>query len=231
MKFLAVIIMLAALYLLYRIAFPKHVETKKDRDVQHEKPNTVPDVMGKSRFVLHDGSQSVQTPATILETENVTEKADIFAAKTEERKSAVIPTDELDEVFDENVNPEIMSIPLDEHGDGDEDEIDFGIEEAEEQNRASGQERAFAEGFDYDELQTVAKAVNEQPETVSEKTVRTIVALEHTDMFDLLANGDEGKMNWIKTIIDRHVQSTMPETENEEINTDYGDFELSDFLS
>jgi hypothetical protein len=219
--------MLAALYLLYRIALPRQTETKKGEDVSVKQEIDMANVIGKSRFVMQYQSQYRQTSAAISETENATEKQDIFASETEERQSAVIPTDELDEVFDENVNPEILSIPLDFHT----EEIDFEIEEAEELNQALGQETAFAEGFDYDELQTVAQAVKSQPETVNEQTGRTIIELEHTNMLDLLANGDESKTSWIKTIIDRCVQSAMPATESNEMNTDYGDFEISDFLS
>ena len=219
--------MFIALYLLYRIAFPKHTDTKKDDNIPEKQINPACNVMGESRFVLHDSSHSTQTSATIRETEEVIEKANIFASETEKQRSAVISADELDRVFDDN--PEIMSIPLD--GNSDENEVDFDIEEIEELNRATGQKADFAEGFDYDELQTVAKAVKEQSETVSEQAGRTIVALEHTDIFELLADNDEGTINWIKKIIDRHVQTTMPEMEDKEINTDYGDFEIADFLS
>jgi hypothetical protein len=216
-----------ALYLLYRIAYPKQANAKKSDDKIVEQATKIThNVMGKSRFVLPDRSQYQQSSATISKTENVAEKEDIFAAESEDKPLAIIPPEELDEVFDENVNPEIMSIPLAVYT----DEIDFE-EEAEELNRTTGQETVFAEGFDYDELQTVAKAVKEQPEEVSEKTAEMVVSLKHTDIFEQIVNGDEGKMIWIKTIIDRHVQSTMPEMEDKEINTDYGDFEVSDFLS
>jgi Ca2+/Na+ antiporter len=57
MKLLAIIIMLIALYLLYRIAYPKQASTKKDNEIPTEKPKSLPDVMGKSRFVLPDRSK------------------------------------------------------------------------------------------------------------------------------------------------------------------------------
>jgi hypothetical protein len=89
-----------------------------------------------------------------------------------------IPAEQLDEVFDDNSNPEIMSVPLENDN---EDEIDFEAEEAEELGRVLGHEPIMAEGMDYDDLQMVVKVVKEQPNEVSEETYRTITALENTD--------------------------------------------------
>ena len=50
MKILAIIIMLAALYLLWRIVYPKQASTKKDNETPPEVPKNVPDVMGKPRL-------------------------------------------------------------------------------------------------------------------------------------------------------------------------------------
>ncbi|MDR1339232.1 MAG: hypothetical protein LBK58_04170 [Prevotellaceae bacterium] len=55
MKVLAVLIMLAALFLLYRIAYPGG--KAKDSDPPPEKPEPAADVMGKSRYVLPDRSK------------------------------------------------------------------------------------------------------------------------------------------------------------------------------
>jgi hypothetical protein len=227
MKLIAIIIMLIALYLLYRIAYPKQASTKKDNETPVEKPKSLPDVMGKSRFVLPDRSKPLQTPATSQETEKEVEKEPIFAAKTEENRSMAIPAEQFDEVFDDNSNPEIMSVSLE---DGNEDKIDFEAEEAEELGKALGHEPILAEGMDYDDLQTVVKVVKEQPDEVNEETVRTITALENTDMFEMLASGNEAKMNWIKAIVARNVQNRMPETENIISDIDYGNFDVADIL-
>jgi hypothetical protein len=86
--------------------------------------------------------------------------------------------------------------------------------------------------MDYDDLQTVVKVVREQPDEVSEETGKALAALENTDMFEMLVSGDEGKLSWIKSVIDRNVQNRMPETETEISDaTDYGDFDVADFLS
>ena len=231
MKLLVIVIMLVALFLLYRIAYPKQANTKKDNEIPKEKPKSLPDVMGKSRFVLPDRSKPLQTPATLQETEKVEEKSDIFAPETEEKRSAVIPAELLNEVFGDEPNPEVMSLPLDdENEDDDENEIDFEAEEAEELRQTLGQEAVYADGIDYDDLQNVVKVVKEQPDEVSEETGRTLAALENTDMFEMLASGDEGIMNWIKSVVERNIRYTMPETESETSDdTDYGDF-VADFL-
>ncbi|MDR0873124.1 MAG: DUF4122 domain-containing protein [Prevotellaceae bacterium] len=221
--------MLYALFLLYRIAYPsKQADTKKGGDTAaSEKPKPADEVIGKSRFVLPDRSQSLQTPVNLAETETTSEKAFTFAAETEEKTSVVIPENELDEVFANEPNPEIMSIPLENETD---DEIDFADEEAEEMGRTLGHEAIMAEGVDYDKLQTAVNVIMEQPNEISEETGETLMKLENADMFELLVSGDEGKMNWIKAVIERHIQSTTPETENREINTDYGDIDVADYL-
>jgi hypothetical protein len=239
MKLFAITIMLAALYLLYRIAYPKQSGTAKgggNIPRKEEKPSR--SVMGKSRFVLPDRSKPLQTPAIHTDIEKSEEKSYIFAAENGEKRSAKIPAGELDEVFREDGNPEIMSIPLDysdiEIDDDDDDsDIDFEAEaEAEELNRTDGHEAAYADGYDFDDLQTVAQAVREQPETVDEQTGKTLVALENTELLVLLAGDDDGKASWVRAIIDRQIQLTMPQMEAEtSITTDYGDFEAADYFS
>jgi hypothetical protein len=240
MKLLAIIIMLAALYLLYRIACPKQPDTAKGGgDIPRKEEKPARSVIGKSRFVLPARSQPLQTTATEMDIEKSEEKPAIFAAETEEKRSAEIPAEELDEAFGKDGNPGIMSIPLDypdiEIDDDEDGDINFEAEEAEEAEepgKVAGHEAIYADGYDFDDLQTVAQAVREQPETVSEQTGKTLVALEHTELLALLAGDDNSKVNWIKMVIDRHVQSTTPETETEvSTNTDYGDFEIADFLS
>jgi len=232
LKLFALIIMLVALFLMYRIAYPKQTGIKKDDAVPKEKPKSSPNVMGKSRFVLPDRSKPLQTPATVLETGKEAEKESTFAAETEEKRSVAIPAEQLDEVFGDEPNIEVMSLPLEtENGNEDDNEVDFEAEEAEEIRQALGHEAILADGIDYDNLQTVVKVVKEQPDEVSKVTGRTLMALENTDMFEMLVSGDEGKGNWIKSIVERCVQNKIEKTENPISDIDCGDFDVSDFLS
>jgi hypothetical protein len=222
--------MLAALFLLYRIACPKQADTKKGNDtVPPEKPEPDAGATGKSRFVLPSRSQPLPSAATSRKSEKGEEKAITFAAGNGEKPSGIIPENELDEVFAGEPNPEILSIPLERETD---DETDSEDEEAEELNGTLGQGAIEADGVGFDELQTAVQAVTEQPDEVSEETGKTIVALENTDMFEALVSGDEGKTDWIKAVVERHIQNTMPETENEISGTDdsYGDFDVAGFL-
>jgi len=218
--------MLVALYLLYRIAYPKQ-SAQKSEDVSEKEVKNARSVMGKSRFVLPDRSQPLQTPATSLKTDSEEDKPPTFASESEEKRLAAVPPDRLDEAFTDEPDPDELDIPPDEE---DEDEIDFAAEETEELKRVQGHEVKLAAGLDFDDLQQAAKVVKEQPETVSNETGKTLAALENTDMFELLVSGDEGKRSWIKAIIDRSIQNRMPETEDNTSATDYGNFEVADFI-
>ena len=227
MKLLVLLIMLAALFLLYRIAYPKQAGMQKGDAAPNEKPKSRFDVMGKSRFVLPDRSQPLQTPAASLESDSKEDNPSTFASETEEKRSVAVPPDRMDEVFENEPNPDDLDIPPDE----DEDTIDYAAEEeAEELNRVQG-EVMFADGLEFDDLQQVKKVVKEQPESVNEETGRTLAALENTDMFELLVSGNEGKRDWIKAVIDRNLQDSMPETESETSGKDYSDFDIANFVS
>ena len=221
MKMIALIIMLNALYLLYRIAYPKRA-TPSGGDVSNKENKPARSVMGKSSFVLPDRSKPLQTPAIQPDVEPEVKKEITFAP---EKRPAVIPPDELDKVFEDEPNPEDLDIPPDD------DEDDFDIE-AEEESERLGHEEMLADGFDFDDLTHVAAIIKKQPETVNRETGAKMAALEHTDMFETLASGNEGKMNWIKSIIERHVQNSLPETETETkiSETDNGNFDIADFL-
>ena len=226
MEIFASIVMLIALYLLYRIAYPQQARRKTGDDVPEKRPETARSVMGKSRFVLPDRSKPLQTPATFPESENSEEKASIFASESEESGSAAVSPDGSSKAFTSAPDPKDLDIAPDE-----EEEVDFEAEEAAEAwNRIPGNEKMLADGVDFEELQHIATVVKEQPETVSEETGRRMVALEHTDLFETLASGDEGKMNWIKAVIDRHVRERMPQTESKISNAANYDNFIADFL-
>ena len=83
MKYLALIIMLFALYLLYRIAYTKQSAAQKSDAIPDKGNKNVRSVMGKSRFVLPDRSQPLQTTATQLDSEKREDKPPTFASETE----------------------------------------------------------------------------------------------------------------------------------------------------
>jgi len=217
--------MLVALYLLYRIAYPKQAAATSGDDIPSKETKPAHDVIGKSRFVLSERSQPLQTPATQADSEKVEENVYIFAADTEKERSLAIPAEQLDEVFGEG--NEMMSIPLDDE-DGD---MDF---EAEDDEPAMEHEAMYADGYDFEDLQQLAQAIREQPETVNEQTEKILVALEHSELLEMLADGEDGKVNWIKSVVDRHIRESVNWDERD--CGDFGggeeltDFEISDFL-
>jgi len=217
--------MLIALFLLYRIAYPKKTANYANNDVSDKVPKPARSVMGKSRFVLPDRSKPIQTPAIQQNSEPEDKKPFTFAPENKVLRPAVIPPDELNKVFEDEPSPEDLDIQPDD--DENEDEIDI---EAEEEAERFGQETMFADGLDFDDLQHVAEIVKEQPETVSRETGAKIASLEHTDMFEMLVSGNEGKMNWIKSVIDRHVHNSLPEAESEISETDNSNFDTSYFV-
>jgi hypothetical protein len=146
MKLFAAMVMLVALFLLYRIAYPKPTTaTKKGDDVLKKKEIDADNVVGKSRFVRSVASQPQTTSATALNTEKQEEKAYIFAPKNG-KIEAIIPFDRLDEIFDEDD----LDIPPDED-ESDENAPDAD-EESEELRQVLGEETEFADGFSIEEM-------------------------------------------------------------------------------
>jgi hypothetical protein len=230
MKLFAATVMLVALFLLYRIAYPtKTTATKKGDDIPEKKEIDADEVVGKSRFVRPSDSQSQTTPATVLNTEKQEEKAYIFAPENG-KTEAVIPFDRLDEIFgDEQPDEEDLDIPPDEDESENEtdDETPDAEEEAEELRQVLGQEADFADGFSIEEMETAARAID----TPTDESAEILYRVEKTDMFEQLVSGDEGKRQQITAVIDRHIRSLFPEVANESNDNDYGDFNIADFLS
>jgi hypothetical protein len=97
MKVFAAVVMLVALFLLYRIAYPKQQIAKKGDDVPEKKEIDEENVIGKSLFVRVENSP--------LETEKQEEKVTVIT-------DAVIPSERLDEVFEDEPEPDDLDIPV-----------------------------------------------------------------------------------------------------------------------
>ncbi|MDR3262133.1 MAG: hypothetical protein LBT78_09930 [Tannerella sp.] len=226
MKTFVVTVMLVALYLLYRIAFSGQAETEKGHDIPVKKETDTDAVVVKSRFVRGNRRQPQPTPATAEKSENQTEKPRIFAAGNESR-AAVIPSEKLDEVFGSEVNPDDLDIPPDDETDGPDAD-----DEAEELRQTLGKDAEPANGFTWEEMAQAVETVNSPPEGTANEAARILSGLEKTDMFEQMIAGDEGKALRIKAVIERHVQSLLPEDAREDNDNDeYGDFNIAGFLS
>jgi hypothetical protein len=225
MRPLALVIMLIALYLLCRIALPKHKDAKQGNVTPQPKNDfDASDLVVKSRFVLPNRSQPQPTRTTPAKSDFQEEKPYIFAAGNENRNS-VIPNEKLDEVFGEDVNPEDLDIEPDENEKSDEPkEAD---EEAEEMRQMLGGETGLAVGWSIEELTEVAEAINHPTDEKADILLRA----EKTDMFERLVSGDAGKAAKITAVIDRYVRSQTPEVENEASDSEWNDFDIRNVLS
>ena len=222
MKTFAVAVIFFSLYLLYRIGFGRKPETKENRNTFQKPETDEPDAVGKSLYVLPERRKPAQTPATVSKTDVWQEKADNFAAGNE-KKNAVIPTDELDEVFSEEPEPEDLDILPDEDEETDNADLE---EESEELRQTLGRDVELAEGLSIEEMTGVAEAVNHP----TDNHAGLLLKVEKTDIFEKLVSGDEGKTARIKAVIDRYLRSRNPEVESEENNKEWKDFDIRNFL-
>jgi hypothetical protein len=242
MKTIALMIMLVALFFLYRIAFPKRIVPKTDEEKPQKPEADLSEVIIKSRFVRPASGQSATNRTTPLQTDFQHEKPPIFAVGNEER-SAVVPPEKVRVIFLENEpDPDGLEIVRDEHEESDNEEIrdrkdDEDAEtanleeEAEELRQTLGSESEHAgSGLSIEELTEAAAAV----ENPTDDKGAILFKVEKTDMFEQMVSGDAGKAERIKAIIDRHVRNTCPEVENENSddvnNNDWKNFDLRDYL-
>lgn len=226
MKLFAITAILVALYLMYRIAFQKQAETKKsNEDILSEKAEP-DDVVGKSRPVSDYRRQPQPTPATNEKSENREENPNTFAPESKP-SDAAIPPEELDEVFSQ---PMDIAYPLERETE-EEPDID-AEEEAEELRQWMSNDSEVADGFTYEEMEQAVDAVHHLSDEKEAAAGRVLSGLEKTDMFEQLISGDAAKEALIKSVIDKHIRSMIPEkTENrEDNNNEYGDFDIADFL-
>jgi hypothetical protein len=230
MKLLVLAIILFSLYLIYRLSFPKQAENGQGDEPKLPKPSNEDEAVLKNRFVLDFQRQPLPTPATPENSENQPENASIFAAGNE-KKDAVIPSEELGEVFAEDVNPDDLDIEPDANETDSDDEPDAD-EEAEEIRQNAGKIEGYAEGFTYDELATAIHDTD-KPEAMTKAAVETLRNLSQTDMFEKLVSGDSGRAARIASILDRSEQSLSSQDEEaaNDKNDEYKDFDIMQFIS
>ncbi|MDR2385098.1 MAG: hypothetical protein LBD80_05475 [Tannerella sp.] len=230
MKLLVLAIILFSLYLIYRLSFPKQAGKPREDEPAPKEPPDEYEAVPKSRFVCPDRGQPQPTPATTLKSENQTENALTFATGNE-KTNAVIPPEELGEVFGEDVNPDELDIEPDANETDNENELD-AEEEAEEIRGSAGEIKGYAEGFTYDELATAIHETD-KPEAMTKATVETLCDLSQTDMFEKLVSGDAGRGSRIAAVLDHSEQSLASQDENaaDDKDNEYKNFDIGQFLS
>jgi hypothetical protein len=230
MKIFVVTAILVALYLLYRIAFPKPPATGTgagtDRKIFPNREANAGDGVKKSRYVSACRRQPQPTPATPKNSDKQDENAHIFAAGNE-KTSTVIPPEKLDEVFGEEPDPKDLDIETDEENETDSPDLD-GEEADEELRQTLGRDAEPAGDFSVEEMEEAAKAVD----SPSDKNAAILYRVEKTDMFEKLVSGDQGKAARIKAVIDSYTRCLNPEVENEESNgnSDWENFDMGKYI-
>lgn len=167
----------------------------------HEIGSIKTDIVGKSKFEKTGetplASISAPVPTTSQNNEKTIDNPGKFAPSNEERPSAIVPPEELDEAFsdttpDEDNEPMDIDYPL-EYEDDETNQTDDEEEESEEMEEMEGvAQAALASGVKFEELGNAVWAVNRKNEaTAEQKRVagNTLLEIRRTDLFEQLVSG------------------------------------------
>ena len=201
-----------------------------------ERAGDAPDIVGKSSFKMRTATPiaAIPTPqaATGGKTESATEKAATFAPETENRASARIPDDKLDEAFE---HLEIPDIPL-EYEDEDDGYIDEDVP-------LGAGRRGYASGASFEELDAAVKTACAPSADDAERRQagRLFGQMQGTEFFDRLVSGSADIAERITGLMDCYFSPPLPTAGNTEavaaappVATDAPDglagFDIRDFV-
>ena len=184
MKTILIAVMLLALYLLYRIAFPKPAKKQKTTSVLSRHKVNEKEIIGQSRVVLSYQRQAVPVAAKTCETVSSHENADSFVPESESGMMDIsVPLEQEDGPEEPGVDPE---------------------EEAEELQQLMGNEPDLASGCTFEELEQTVQEVN-HPSGNDRQVAKVIYRLQDTDCVTQLAALSPEKAERIKSLISLHV--------------------------
>ncbi|MDR1671748.1 MAG: hypothetical protein LBR57_04445 [Alistipes sp.] len=207
MKPFVILIMLTALWLLYRIAYPKREPTASE--ALKKRPIDPSEVVVKSRFVRPSVCQPQPTPATPPKTDSAGENSDTFAARNTETD----PTDDEPDPSELDIEPDENELPPNTE------------EDAEELRRILGEDAGLADGLSIEQMDEGMEATRNP----TDDKAAILYRVEKTDMFEKLVAGDVVKAALITAIVDRHVRNMCPEETGDD--EEQVDFDVDDFLS
>lgn len=210
MKLFAMLSIVVALYLLYRIAFPKKIPKEKSNEIQPKKESRNDGIVGRSRVVLSSRSQPPTTPATPLKSDVSPEKTGNFA--------------------DENP-PMDVEVPMEYEEQISETEADEIDEETEEIRETLGQEAGIANGFTFEEIDMVVETINQLDSEHEAQAAEILYREEKTEYVEQLSAISPEKATQIKGLIDLHVSTVVNPTNEDSDETDTSNLNIADFLS
>ncbi len=170
-----------------------------------EREDDVPDIVGKSSFKMRATTPIAAKPtpqaATEGKTESVTEKAPTFATGTDNRTSARIPDEELDEAFE---HLEIPDIPL-EYEEEDDEYIEAELPLAEGRRR-------YASGASFEEIDAAMKTARDPAadDASRRQAGRLFGQMEGTEFFDRLVSGSADVAEKITGLMDYYLSPPPP---------------------
>jgi hypothetical protein len=208
MKLFAAVVMCIALYLLYRIAYPKSATRNEDKRsdrlvVEHEEENY--DVVGKSRFVSTVRSEpttakSEPTTTIALKSDDLEDAPTTFVLENPKNTVfdivPVVPDEDLDELFNPTeeipakeeltkIEEGIEEVPLESEEDVEEEEEEDTEEEGFSQD--VGSDGRIADGLSFEQLGAVKKVVDNPPDEVTAEMAETLSLAVGSDMFEDMA--------------------------------------------
>ena len=217
MRLCAAVILLVALYLLFRLAFPKHLFQSKANDstLGNEKINKDEpyNVIGKSRFVSALQSQPQPTYATSLESDISKENPNTFAPNLNPKE--ILSSQESDSLF--NQEPDI-SIPLEVDSKETEPEPEYAFEEeeSEELRQVLQGEVELASGITFEQMNLALDAVNHSNGNNQAEVGEILYRMQDTDYISQLSAISFEKAERIKALIALHEQSIIKDIKEED---------------
>lgn len=209
MKTILVTVMLFALYLLYRIAFPKSIKKPKPASVLSRHKVNEKEIIGQSRVVLSFQRQAVPVAAKTCETVSSHENEDSFVPENESGMMDI-------------------SVPLVQEDEPEEPGVD-SEEEAEELRQLMGNEPDLASGCTFEELEQTVQEVN-HPSENDRQVAKVIYRLQNTDCITQLAAISPEKAERIKSLISLHIDEVESKT-GKTGNEKPGQADIAGFLS
>ncbi|WP_010522855.1 hypothetical protein [Aquimarina agarivorans] len=195
-QYIQVVILLLLIVLLVDRFYNKSTPPKPPRE--KPKPKHTNSVMGESK----EGIKQLETKKVLVDSDD--------KIKT----SKVIPSEALEAVFN-STTPENM------------DSNELKLEEEEEEfktNPPSEVDQDFNTGLSFEELQKIAKLLNQKE--LTNDTLPIAMKIENTELLEILNEQIPKAQQHVSDLLNTHLATHN----NSKINDDWRDFDIGDFL-